>query len=389
MNQFHRQLAGWGTAAAVVTLLPAMVYVWYWPVSVVLEPDAFVLLSGFAAMGVAWLGRRTVSPDLEAYVVGWFGVPIAVYLLTAWVWSVAVSIPAFVEGYPFGLHAFAVAFAAIGGYALDHATEQLLEAFPGAIGPIARHKLIVGAIILLGVTSLVGLSVATPADTTIEEAEPAFFGLSADTDINDNRLDHPYIFSFDQYAMAVLLDIDPAIQRVVVETPSGETFDQVLSRDVPETDQGVVVVQANPYGEGAYELGIYTIRIESAWGQTLDETTVEITEPANVTAAVTEVREENGTLVDIELAYTGDFPTYFQLTSPTVEVEGSNATLVVDDTFSGLVTDSETVTTSLRSVDEDGEPVQLDPGTYTLTVTLDPVPDIDPFETTITVNVSA
>lgn len=118
--------------------------------------------------------------------------------------------------------------------------------------------------------------------------------------------------------------------------------------------------------ERSHELGTYTVTVESIWGQTLDRETIDIErEPALEMTAV-DVSDESGTTFLLETQYTSEFPVLLQPFGTEYAIREEPGLELEHHALGEFLEDGESIERETTVVDVDGEPVSLEPGTYTV-----------------------
>ena len=360
---------GWGIAISVLVSIPTVLY-GHWAVSFMFTPMAFLFVSLVGFTLLSWAIFAVIDPQWEPFVVTWSLVPIGLYVVFLFTghlianigWGLGVD-------YPLGYQALAMPFAVGAGYTLSRAGAELAATYPRIGRPIAEHQVVVLVLLLLIPVAFAGVAIATPPDTSIEDVEPGFDIWTADDEHDETLLQHS--FSDMDYTIGVTLSLEAETQRVVVETPGGDTFFEPIAHDATETDEARIFVRAKAADRGTYETGTYTIRLESIWGQTLDETTLEVDEEPSLTTTETNVtHEEDGTTARIAFEYHGDFPTYFGGTTyPFVEIEeGTDIDATAGTHLWGPVMPGDERTLEIIFTDADGDRITLSQGSYELSI---------------------
>ncbi|MFP4589957.1 MAG: hypothetical protein ACLFM8_00645 [Halobacteriales archaeon] len=377
----------WGGVAAVVTVVPPLLYDVHWTVPLLVEPEAFMLLTLAGYFLLTWTVLGHLNPNREAFVVTWSILPILVYLAVAFVTGAVDVMPEFAstitgterDGYPFARQVFAMPVALGGGVVVDRASRRF------ASGHDRLGRWVIGRrwavwLVLVGVLAVaLGPAVASPPQgTAIEEVEPGVGTWSTEGMFTDTATDVSYDGS--GMSIGVLLRPDPGTQRVVVEAPSGDEFGQPLSSEDTDRRSLRLFVRASAPDRETVETGTYTVRVESITGATIDETTVTIDSPPEVEA---DDPVQNGSTWEIPLTYRGDVPAYFQNEPPDVEVVGTDVTANADGALDDFVSPGYETTMTVTFTDENGDPVEVDPSEHEVVITHELVGPYAPLETVV------
>lgn len=379
----------WAIPITLLTWLPPVLYD-HWAVSLLFAPEALLLISLLTFLILTWAILAFIEPARDPFIVTWSVIPIASYLLVAFAMPLFLGVE-LTHGiaYPIGMQAIVMPMVLGVGFLMVRVSPNLTSTYPDLADQVNRFRVPILILIVLIPVVIVGVAFATPADTTIDNVEPGFNYWTA-SGLVENPLS-AHSFSGQEYTLAVTLDLDEATQRVVVENPEGERFYQPIPSSAAGEEAATVYVQANPYDRDTFATGTYTISVESIWGQTLDEKTLEVEQPASLDTVDTEVTSDGeGTVVAIDFEYAGDFPTHFAVSTnkPTIESDDITADAVGYTLVWGTVSDGDERDLEIMFYDDDDNRVALEPGTYELTITKSVrTANVDDFEQTITIEV--
>lgn len=366
-NSLQRQYLRWSVVATVVAVIPLAVYHWHWASTILIEPTMFAIVTFCLTALLAWILYNVFDPATEAFVVSWFVVAFVCYLVLVIfvrpeVYGPDSSVVAQSSiSYPLGRHLFGVGVAGVAGVALDLLGKQATAEYPSLLGPLATHKRLVLVGVLLVPFLIAGVSFATPPGTAIDDAEPEWgtYPLGDETVIDSTD-------RIDLYAFEVTLSLDDAAQRLVLETPSGESRSVLITPEDASRGADTAFVRAMAGDERSHELGTYTVTVESIWGQTLDRETIDIErEPALEMTAV-DVSDESGTTFLLETQYTSEFPVLLQPFGTEYAIREEPGLELEHHALGEFLEDGESIERETTVVDADGEPVSLEPGTYTV-----------------------
>lgn len=345
--------------AALLVVLPVVGYHQSDPLFALVDPEAFLAVSFLATMLLTWFIATTLAPDRAEFAFVWLIIPLVTLPFVQQIWFPGWE----TSPYPVIGHAIIMIGAGLLGVGLDVAAKHLTGRFHGYLSPIATHKLLLIAIVLLVPIAAAGYSYATPPETTVTDIDPVF--ACGDLEDYPDRVAGEFCPVGLIHSFAIGLEPSPNTQLISVETPGGATFERWFDPVEMRGETATVFLPAQSVG--MYETGTYTVRIESIWGQTVDVRTVDIDRHPTFSIEVVEVRNAAVTEFDMAGTYAGDFAIDLD---PFVTVRG-DLDIEVDRPFSFDGDGTDTVTATV--VDDEGEPTRLDPGVYTVDLWFRPI----------------
>lgn len=350
-----------GFLIVVLTLAPVWIYHEVEFMVHIVDPWFALTVSAIAVAFLSWFTLSLLGGDRAEYFLLWLIIPIVlIFIVRVFVFPEWAAGP-----YPINEHPFAIMIGGFLGIALEFIGINVAKEFDSYLEPVVRHKAILIVILLLIPIGLVGISYATPDEASINSVDPVF-GCSGEY---PDRIDGGTCPLGLSHGFAVNVEPDGDALRMTVETPSGSVNEAWFTGDEMDRDSATVFLLAHTIVVEPPEVGTYTITIENKWGDTLDQTTFEI---ENLSAAsitdVTVVDAEAG-LVDITAEYEGDFRIEM---SPLLHYDSETQIEFHENFFfDGPGTDTVRATV----VDDDDNPLSLEPGEYTIDVMFDRIGD--------------
>lgn len=174
----------------------------------------------------------------------------------------------------------------LAGLALHQGNAVLPKRYPTILEPVVEAKwwlLLIAGIFVVGFGAF---QIATAPTPSVADVEPG----------SDRS----------SMALEVELATDPAHYRVVIETPTGERFDEWIAPSEFRDERGQTSVQiARP--NVAPPPGTYQLTVETIFGQTVQATDLTFEDGPEVVVSGVSF-DEDGSIVTIELENTGDLP---------------------------------------------------------------------------------
>lgn len=228
------------------------------------------------------------------------------------------------------------------GIALRKGGLILVKRYPRFLEPIAESKwalLLIAGVLLVGFGAVHFATAPTP---TVSDVEPGYERSSS--------------------TLEVAIVTEPGHYRVLVETPTGETFHDWIARPEFRNEEGNAAIRiATP--NVAPSAGTYSLSVETIFGNTIYETELAFDQGPNVVVSEFSI-DEDGSIVTVELENTGDLPA--PLWDHDLYIDGELHKIAEDDPTDPILPGD---TTEIRG--EIGhhphgelETVTLEPGTY-------------------------
>ena len=347
---------------ALVSVLPMLLFYAYEPSVHLIDPELALGMSVFGIALISWFTQSVIRADWAEIAFTWLVIPlVSVFIVRV------VIYPEWGAGpYPINVHPFAMVTAGLIGIGLAFGATYLAVRYEDELWPIIKYKLVFMAVILLMFATivpiaLVGQGVYSTSDTSITGIDPVFScgEPGAYEDIFDDE-ECPLAHRF---AVGIQTDGDPL--RVVIETPSGVQHEYWFGQD--ELNQPTTTLFLRPYSSPfeSPEVGTYTIWVESVWGNIITESTHELEHPSSASVTEISIVDAEAGLLDVTVEYTGEF----QMRLDPDTAFQSELQLEFDEEFNYNGPGTDTVRATV--IDEDGEAIALEPGTYDIDIIFD------------------
>lgn len=303
------------------------------------EGELFVLI--FVATAIlSWLVLCYTQIDTPVFVVLVLVLPLMTIIATSTLHGATEVHPALL------VFAGILTVGFLTGVVIRMGNPVLVTRYPTIFEPIAHHKwrlLLAAGIVVAGFGTVQYVTAPSP---TVTAVEPGYDRSSPTFDVE--------------------LATEPAHYRVIVETPTGETFHGWIATPEFRDDRASTSVRiATP--NVAPAAGTYRLSVETLFGKTVHQT--ELTFDRGPDVVVSEISiDDRGSTVTVELENTGDLPA--PLWDHDLYVDGDEHRIMQDDPAPPLLPgETATIRGDLGRVpDAHGqiELVTLGPGSYEL-----------------------
>lgn len=353
--RFPRRVGITAVLIVLIVALPVYAYHQLEPIYELVHYETYLALSFLATVILTWFIGVIVEPPRAEHVLTWLMVPMLTVTALQAVWFPEWEISA----YPHIAHGFVMIGAGLIGITVDHFASKVSKQHADALKPVLEHKVVLIAIIVLVIPlGLTGLSYAITPDSQVNHIDPVFS--CGDVDSYENPIGDDDCPPGLQHTFAIEIDADAFPHKVIVESPQGEQRVDWMTRS--QMSDGTVTVFMPITHAYPFDLGEYTVRLETIWGQTVDEATIDIdTQPDIQIEEVTVHEDSNGTTFDLKASYSGDFAHEPRMRI-TIRGDLQDDDIAFNRSFSFNGTGTDTISGTV--IDEDGQARDLEPGSY-------------------------